>query len=122
MNSLSDVTIAIHSVDEIDGNKSIVTLKCHGAFIMDCFYEDYDNAPRDSEEKEYVYVDTVGIREEHKANFACRIEINREENTFEILPFKIILGGDSRKDRYEIEDDSEYDYEQEIPDMHRSIW
>lgn len=119
LNSLSDVTIAIHSVDEIDGNKSIVTLKCHGAFIMDCFYEDYDNAPWDSEEKEYVYVDTVGIREEHKANFACRIEINREENTFEILPFKIILGGDSRKDRYEIEDDSEYDYEQEIEDMDR---
>lgn len=119
LNSLSDVTIAIHSVDEIDGNKSIVTLKCHGAFIMDCFYEDYDNAPWDSEEKEYVYVDTVGIREEHKANFACRIEINREENTFEILPFKIILGGDSRKDRYEIEDYSEYDYEQEIEDMDR---
>ena len=51
LNSLSDVTITIHSVDEIDDNKSIVTLKCKGAFIMDCFYEDYDNAPWDSEEK-----------------------------------------------------------------------
>lgn len=92
-----------------------------GSFIMDCFYEDYDNAPWDSEEKKYVYVDTIGIREEHKANFACRIEINRAENTFEILPFKIILGGDSRKVRYEIEADSEYeyDYEQEIEDMDR---
>ena len=71
--------------------------------------------------KKYVYVDTIGIREEHKANFACRIEINRAENTFEILPFKIILGGDSRKERYEIEADSEYeyDYEQEIEDMDR---
>lgn len=71
--------------------------------------------------KKYVYVDTIGIREEHKANFACRIEINRAENTFEILPFKIILGGDSRKVRYEIEADSEYeyDYEQEIEDMDR---
>lgn len=119
LNSLSDVTIAIHSVDEIDDNKSIVTLKCKGAFIMDCFYEDYDNAPWDSEEKKYVYVDTVGIREEHKANFACRIEIDRAENTFEILPFKIILGGDSRKERHKIEADSEYDYEQEIEDMDR---
>lgn len=83
--------------------------------------EGYDNAPWDSEEKKYVYVDTIGIREEHKANFACRIEINRAENTFEILPFKIILGGDSRKVRYEIEADSEYeyDYEQEIEDMDR---
>lgn len=45
LNSLSDVTIAIHSVDEIDDKKSIVTLKCKGSFIMDCFYEDYDNAP-----------------------------------------------------------------------------
>ena len=55
--------------------------------------------------KKYVYVDTVGIREEHKANFACRIEIDRAENTFEILPFKIILGGDSRKERHKIEAD-----------------
>lgn len=121
LNSLSDVTIGIHSVDEIDDNKSIVTLKCKSSFIMDCFYEDYENAPWDSEEKEYVYVDTIGIREEHKANFACRIEINRTDNTFEILPFKIILGEDSRKERYEIEADSEYeyDYEQEIEDMDR---
>lgn len=121
LNSLSDITIGIHSVDEIDDNKSIVTLKCEGSFIMDCFYEDYDNAPWDSEEKKYVYVDTVGIREEHKSNFACRIEINRVENTFEILPFKIILGGDSRKERYEIEADLEYeyDYEWEIADMDR---
>lgn len=121
LNSLSDITIGIHSVDEIDDNKSIVTLKCEGSFTMDCFYEDYDNAPWDSEEKEYIYVDTVGIREKHKANFACRIEINRAENTYEILPFKIILGGDSRKERYEIEADLEYDYdyEQEIADMDR---
>lgn len=119
LNSLADITIGMHSVDEIDDNKSIVTLKCEGSFIMDCFYEDYDNAPWDSEEKKYVYVDTVGIREDHKANFACRIEINRAENTFEILPFKIILGGDSRKERYEIDADLEYDYEQEIEDMDR---
>ena len=119
LNSLSDITIGIRSVDEIDDNKSIVTLKCEGSFIMDCFYEDYDNASWDSEEKKYVYVDTVGIREEHIANFACRIEINREENTFDILPFNIILGEDSRKERYEIEADLEYDYEQEIEDMDR---
>ena len=121
LTSLSDVTIGIHSVDEIDDNKSIVTLKCKSSFIVDCFYEDYENALWNSEEKEYVYVDTIGIREEHKANFACRIEINRAENTFEILPFKIILGGDSRKKRYEIDTDSEceYDYEQEIEDMDR---
>ena len=119
LNSLSDVTIGIHSVDEIDDNKSIVTLKCKSSFSMDCFYEDYENALWDSEEKEYVYVDTIEIREEHKAKFACRIEINRTENTFEVLPIKIILGADSRKERYEIETDSEYDYEQEIEDMNR---
>ena len=117
LNSLSGVTIVIHSVDEIDDNKSIVTLNCKSSFIMDCFYEDYENALWDSEKKEYVYVDTIGIREEHKTNFACRIEINRIKNTFEILPFKIILGADSRKERYEIETDSEY--EQEIEDMDR---
>ena len=119
LNRLSDITVGIHSVDEIDKSKSIVTLKCKASFVMDCFYDDYDNAPWDSDEKEYVYVDSVGIREEHEANFACRIEINRVENIFEILPFKIILGGDSRKERYKIETDLECDYEQEIEDMDR---
>ena len=47
-------------------------------------------------------MENIGIREKHEAIFACRIEINRAENSFEILPFKIILGGDSRKERYEI--------------------
>jgi predicted Fe-Mo cluster-binding NifX family protein len=119
LNSLTDITVGIHSVDEINDKKSIVTLKCKGSFTMDCFYPDYDNAPWDSEEKEYIYVDTVGIREVHKANFACRIEINRAENIFEILPFEIILGEDSRKERHKIEADleHEYDYEQEIADM-----
>lgn len=119
LKSLSSVSIGTHSVDEIEENKSIVTLKCKGNFVMDCLYQDYENAPWDSEEKEYVYVDTVGIREEHEAIFACRIEINRSEKSFEILPFKVILGGDSRKDRYEIESDLEYDYEKEIEDMGR---
>lgn len=121
LNWLSGLTVEIHSVDEIDENKSILTLKCKSEIIMDCYYKDYDNASWDSEEKQYVYVDTVGIREEHKAIFPCRVEINREEKSFEILPFTIVLGGDSRKDRYEIETDSdyEYDYAQEIEDMDR---
>lgn len=119
LSSLTNVAVAIHSVDKIDDEKSIVTLRCRSEFIMDCYYEDYDNAPWDSEEKQYLYVDTVGIRERHNANFACRIEISRKEKTFEILPFKIILGGDSRKERYEIESDSYYDYEKDIEDMDR---
>ena len=120
LDKLADLKVDIHSVDEVDENSSILTLKCEAEFIMECYYEDYDNSPWDSEEKEYVYVEKVHVREKHQAVFACRIEINRERKTFDILhSFKIILGGDSRKERYEVDDDSEYDYEQEIEDMDR---
>lgn len=121
LNNISEIAIKLHSVDEIDEKKSIVTLQCKASFSMDCFYEDYVNAPWDPEEKQYIYVITDTIREEHKANFACRIEIDREEKIFEILPFKIVLCGDSRKNRYEIKNNLNevYDYEQEIEDMDR---
>lgn len=122
LDKLADLKVNIHSVDEVDENSSIITLKCEAEFTMDCYYDDYDNSPWDSEEKEYVYVEKVHVKEKHQAIFACRIEINREEKTFDILhSFKIILGGDSRKERYEVDDNSEYDYdyEQEIEDMDR---
>jgi hypothetical protein len=102
LHSISDVTFSVHSVDEIFEKTSIVTLSCEADISADCYYEDYANAPWDSEEKEYVFVDTIKMREEHKARFECRIEIEREAKTFKVFPFTVILGGDSRSNRYEI--------------------
>ena len=59
------------------------------------------------------------MREEHKARFGCRIEIDRAEKTFKVFPFTVILGGDSRRNRYEVEEHPVEDDEEEIRDMDR---
>ena len=119
LHGISDVTFSVHSVDEISDNISIVTLSCKADISADCYYEDYANAPWDPEEKEYVFVDTIKMREEHKARFGCRIEIDRAEKTFKVFPFTVILGGDSRRNRYEVEEHPVEDDEEEIRDMDR---
>ena len=119
LHSISDVTFSVHSVDEISENISIVTLSCKADISADCYYEDYANAPWDPEEKEYVFVDTIQMREEHKARFGCRIEIDREAKTFKVFPFIVALGGDSRSNRYEVEEHPGEDDEEKIRDMDR---
>ena len=119
LHSISDVTFSVRSVDEISENISLVTLSCKADISADCYYEDYANAPWDPEEKEYVFVDTIKMREEHKARFGCRIEIDREAKTFKVFPFTVILGGDSRRNRYEVEEHPGEDDEEEIRDMDR---
>lgn len=119
LHGISDVTFSVHSVDEISDNTSIVSLSCKADISADCYYEDYANAPWDPEEKEYAFVDTIKMREEHKARFVCRIEIDRAEKTFKVFPFTVVLGGDSRSNRYEVEEHPAEDDEEEIRDMDR---
>ena len=119
LHSISDVTFSVRSVDEISENISLVTLSCKADISADCYYEDYANAPWNPEEKECVFVDTIQMREEHKARFGCRIEIDREAKTFKVFPFTVILGGDSRRNRYEVEQHPGEDDEEEIRDMDR---
>ncbi len=120
LENLGDTSFFIHSVDQISEKTSIVTLNCSADISVNCYYDDYDNAPWDSETKEYVFVDTIKMREEHSARFACRIEINRETKEFKLFPFKVILGGNSRKNRYEIKEPIDVDYEEEIKEMDRN--
>lgn len=119
LHGISDVTFSVHSVDEISDNISIAMLSCKAEISADCYYEDYANAPWDSEEKKYVFVDTIKMCEEHKAQFRCRIEIDRETKTFKVFPFKVILGDASRINRYEIEEYPNKNDEEEIQDMDR---
>ena len=119
LHSISDVTFSVRSVDEISENISLVTLSCKADISADCYYEDYANAPWNPEEKECVFVDTIQMREEHKARFGCRIEIDRAEKTFKVFPFTVILGGNSRRNRYEVEEHPGEDDEEEIRDMDR---
>lgn len=120
LDSIFNTSFKVHSVDELNEKTSVLTLLCNANISADCFYEDYDNAAWDSETKEYIFVDTVKIKEIHHARFGCRIELDRETKKIKIMPFTIILGGDSRVQRYEVEESyKDIDYEQEIEDMER---
>lgn len=100
----------LHTIDDIDGDIITASLWIHGNMAVNCYFEDFDNSPWDPEEKEYIYVDVKHILEKHDARFACRIELNRKTNELRVLPFKVILGGDSRKSREEIDDEQEAFY------------
>lgn len=98
---------------------SIVTLFCDSEIVVDCFYKDYDNAPWDSSIKDYAYVDTINIREKHNAKFGCRLEINRIEKDITLFPFLVVLGGDSRKQRYKVIEPESRGYEQDYYNTER---
>ena len=120
LNGISDVDFRVHSVDEMSGNLSIVTLLCEAKISADCYYQDYENAPWDSETKKHVFVDTIRIREEHNSRFGCRIEVDRKTKDLKLYPFIVILNGDTREDRYEINEEFTEDDEQEMRDIDRA--
>lgn len=119
LHNVSNIAFRVDSVDEMTDKYSKVTLLCKADISADCYFEDYANAPWDSETKEYVFVETIKMREEHTSRFECRIEVDRETKSYKIFPFTIVLDDDSRKDRYELEKQSVVNYEQEIQDMDR---
>lgn len=119
LHNVSNIAFRVDSVDEMTDKYSKVTLLCKADISADCYFEDYANAPWDSETKEYIFVETIKMREEHTSRFECRIEVDRETKSYKIFPFTIILDDDSRKDRYELEKQSVVNYEQEIQDMDR---
>lgn len=108
----------LHTIDDIDGDIITASLWIHGNMAVNCYFKDFDNAPWDSEEKEYVFVEERHILEKHNARFACRIELNSKTEEIRVLPFKIVLGGDSRKSRVEINDEQE-DFYKELEDADR---
>lgn len=97
--------LKLHTIDDIDEEKIMASLWVHSNISMNCYFDDYDNAPWDSEEKEYIYVEQKHILEEHDVRFGCRVEINRKTGEVQVIPFRIILGGDSRKSRMKIDDE-----------------
>ncbi|MEG1313661.1 MAG: PIN domain-containing protein, partial [Bacilli bacterium] len=66
----------IHTIDDIDGDIITASIWIYGTMDVDCYYEDFENAPWDSEEREYAGVETRHIMEKHNARFACRIKHN----------------------------------------------
>lgn len=99
LRSIRNVTHRVHIVDDIREKEAIITLNCSAFIEMDCYFEDYDNAPWDSDSKDFVSVETVHVLEKHKARFAVRLYLNYIDKIFTISDVVIILGGDSRLDR-----------------------
>lgn len=116
---VSNVSSRIHTIDEISEEHVSATLVCSANIDVDCYYEDYNNAAWDSESKSYFYVETKTIKEIHTARFGVRVEIDVKSGEFKLSKFTVRLGGDSRKDRFEIPEEEDYDYEQDIMDMDR---
>ena len=110
--------VRVHTIDDIDGDIITASLWIHGNMSVNCYFKDYDNASWDSDEKEYVCVEVRHILEKHNARFDCRIELNSKTEEIRVLPFKIVLGGDSRKSRVEINDEREAFY-RELEDVER---
>lgn len=120
LNEISNVAVRIGSVDEMSGDLSIVTLLCDAKISADCYYQDYENAPWDSETKQHIFVETIRLREEHNARFACRIEVDRKTKNLKIFPFIVVLNGDTIEDRYEINEELTEDNEKEMRDLDRA--
>ena len=116
---VSNVSSRIHTIDEISEDQVSATLVCLAGIDIDCYYEDYDNAAWDSDSKSYFYVETRRIKEIHRARFGVRVEVDVKSGEFRLSKFIVTLGEDSRKERFEIADDEDYDYEQDIMDMDR---
>ena len=97
----------LHTIDDIDGDTITASLWLFGSMDVNCYFKDFANALWDSEEKEYVFVEKRHFFEKHSARFVCRVELNRKTERIRVLPFKVVLGGDSRKSRVEIYDEQE---------------
>lgn len=119
--SIRGISSRVRSIDEITDETAWATLLCTASIDVVCSYEDYDNAVWDSETRSYYCLETRKNLEKHLARFGIRIELDRKENNLKIVPFKVILNGDTIRDRFEIdEDEEEYD-EMDIINQERTL-
>lgn len=116
--SIKNTTCKVRTIDEITDEKVWATLLCRADIEVECSYEDYYNAAWDHETETYFYLETRKNLEKHTARFGIRIEVNRKEEYFRILPFKVILNGDTLCDRFEIEE-NDCDYEMDVINQDR---
>ena len=110
VSDVRNTSYKIGSIDEITETTVRATLVCLSSIDAECYYEDYDNAVWDSETKSYLYLETKKILEKHRTRFFCSVEVNQNDGSVRIFPFKVILNGDSLIERLEIKE-YENDYQ-----------
>lgn len=95
INSHKMISTELFSLDNFDNQTIYATIRCVAYIEAECFYYDYDNSVWDSEEKEYIFLESHTNIEEHKARFACSVSINRETKEIQLAKCHVYLGGDS---------------------------
>lgn len=117
--SVKNVSCRVRTIDEITDEIAWATLLGTVDMEVACSYEDYGNAIWDSEDKAYFYLETRTNLEKHTVRFAVRIELNRNENSIRIIPFKVTLNEDTLRDWFEITEDEENDDEMDLINQER---
>lgn len=112
--SVNNTSCKLDTIDDINDKSIWVTLICESDVLVECIYDDYDNAAWDSETKSYIFLETRCVKEKHKAVIRIRVEVKRDNKEFRILPFRYTLNNESLIERFEeIEADSD-DYLKDI--------
>jgi len=93
---VSGISYGLHTIDQISNDKIFVTLSTQAEVTSYCSYEDYDNAAWDSEERKYIYLETIELREKHKARFAVRVIIDKESEEIIVQMGTVLLGPSTR--------------------------
>ena len=105
--SIKNINFHVRTIDEITDEIALATLLCTADVEVECSYEDYDNAAWDAETRTFYFLQARTNIERHRARFGIRIELNRKENNLRIIPFKVILNGDTLYERFEVREDEE---------------
>ena len=113
---VSGISYRLHTIDQISNEKFYVTLNTQAEVTSYCSYEDYDNAAWDSEERKYVYLETIELRETHRARFAVRVIIDKESDEIIVQMGIVLLGPSTRISQEDISYDR---YLQDIEDQNR---
>ncbi len=113
---VSGISYRLHTIDQISSDKIFVTLSTQAEVTSYCSYEDYDNAAWDSEERKYVYLETIELREKHKARFAVRVIIDKDSEEIMVQMGTVLLGPSTRVSQEDISYDR---YLQDVEDQDR---
>lgn len=107
---VSEVSARFNTVDSIERDNVYVTVTCGVHIQALCTYEDYDNSIWDSEEKEYIVLETTQIRETHYVEFESEITVSVEydEGNYDFylndVNYTLVMDQYSREKRQKVED------------------
>ncbi len=105
---VSEIEYELDTINTITEDYIEVSFKCSSLIKVMCSYDDYEKAFWDSEEKEYLFLDSISVCEEHDSQFwvYARIPYTTDNDIIEFdygeikLELDIKLDKHSRKSRH----------------------